>query len=349
MPSSIENALVLREVVMGRIGSVPERLKLSVAFASIYLIWGSTFLAIRYAVETVPPLLMMGTREVLAGAAIFGFALLKGGAKPSLRQWRSALLAGSLLFLIGHGGLAWAQQRMPSGPAALVSSTSPLWIVLFAAFQERRRRLGGRVLLGLILGFAGIVLLAKPGDLLGGAPLDLAAVGVLVVADVSWAAGSLYTRNAGFPRSPALTAGMSLLAGGGALFLAGLLGGEGRELGAVSSRSVWALVYLVVFGSIVAFAAYTWLLRVASPARVATHAFVNPVVAVLAGWALGGEVLDGRTALAALAMVGGAAAIVTHRSPRGEGEAPLADASCGACRTVPGGPGGFCPCCECPS
>jgi drug/metabolite transporter (DMT)-like permease len=264
-----------------------------------------------------------------------------------LAEWRCAAIAGALLFLVGHGGLAWAQQRMASGPAALVSSTSPLWMVLFAAKHEGTGRLGGRVLLGLLLGFTGIVLLAKPGDLLGGAPLDLLAVVVLVVADVSWAAGSLYSRNAGLPRSPALTAGMSLLAGGAALVLAGAVGGEAGGLGSVSMRSATALIYLVVFGSVVAFASYTWLLRVASPAQVATHAFVNPAVAVLVGWTLGGEILDGRTVLAALVMVGGAAAIVTKRSlAEGDGSS-AAVPNCGACRTIVGGPGGLCSCCEC--
>lgn len=334
---------------MNRIRSAPGRFKLIAAFAAIYIIWGSTFLAIRYAVETVPPLLMMGTREVLGGAVIYGFALLRGQARPTLRQWRAAVLAGALLFLMGHGGLAWAQQRIASGPAALLSSTSPLWMVLFAARIDRQVRMGGRVLLGLVLGFSGVILLAKPGDLLGGPPLDLAAVVVLVLADVSWAAGSIYSRNADFPRSPALTAGMSLLTGGAALIVAGLVGGEARGLGAVSPRSVAALLYLVVFGSIIAFAAYTWLLRVASPARVGTHAFINPVVAVLAGWALGGEVLDLRTAVAALVMVGGAAAIVADGATPAMTEDRGPAETCGACQTVAGGPGGLCPCCECQS
>jgi len=323
------------------------KLKLLGAFAAIYLIWGSTFLAIRYAVETVPPLLMMGTRAVLAGAAIYVFARLRGHERPNLTQWRCAALAGALLFLVGHGGLAWAERRMASGPAALISSTSPLWMILLASFLDQRGRLGGRVLLGLGLGLAGVVLLAKPGELLGGAPLDLMAVAVLLLADVSWAAGSIYSRNARLPRSPALTAGMNLLAGGGALILASLLSGEAGTMASVSLRSLSALLYLVVFGSMIAFAAYTWLLRVASPARVATHAFVNPVVALLAGWAFGGEAIDLRTALAALVMVGGAVAIVTESALPAGGIAEPAGESCGGCRAIVAGPGGANPCCEC--
>lgn len=332
---------------MGPIERLAPRLKLAAAFAAIYLIWGSTFLAIRYAIETLPPLLMMATRALLAGAAIYGFARLRGSGPPSGRQWRCTSLAGSLLFLIGHGGLAWAEQHMVSGAAALISSTTPLWMILLATLLERRRALSGRVLSGLALGIGGVVLLAKPGELLGGAPLDFAAVAVLLLADVSWAAGSVYSRNASFPRSPALTAGMTLLAGGTALMLASLVSGEARALGSVSIRSVAALLYLVVFGSMIAFAAYTWLLRVASPARVSTHAFVNPVVALAAGWAIGGEPLDARTAIAALVMVGGAAVIVTDSALSVAEPLRPGEETCGGCETIVAGPGGINPCCEC--
>jgi drug/metabolite transporter (DMT)-like permease len=325
------------------------RLTLLAAFAAIYLIWGSTYLAIRYAIETVPPLLMMGTRALLAGSVIYLLARQRGGERPTLGQWRSAALAGSLLFLMGHGGLAWAEQRMASGPAALISATSPLWMILIAMLLEQRRRLSRRVVLGLALGVGGVFLLAKPGELLGGAPLDLVAVTVLLVADVAWAAGSIYSRNAGLPRSPALTAGMTMLAGGSALVLVSLASGEARVLGSVSTRSAVALLYLVVFGSMVAFAAYTWLLRVTSPARVSTHAFVNPVVALLAGWMIGGEALDARTAAAALVMVGGAAAIVTDPGLPVPQTLEAGGESCGGCQTVVAGPCGINPCCECQS
>ncbi|HSG82869.1 MAG TPA: EamA family transporter [Gemmatimonadota bacterium] len=332
---------------MKRIERHAPKVRLVAAFAAIYLIWGSTYLAIRFAIETVPPLLMMGTRALLAGTAIYVFARQRGGERPSLQQWRCAALAGSLLFLVGHGGLAWAEQRMASGPAALISATSPLWMILIAMLMERRRELSRRLLIGLALGVGGVVLLAKPGELLGGAPLDLVAVAVLLVADVSWAAGSIYSRNAGFPRSPALTAGMTMLAGGAALVLVSLASGEARTLGSVSTRSLAALLYLVVFGSVIGFAAYTWLLRVTSPARVSTHAFVNPVVALLAGWMVGGEVLDARTATAALIMVGGAAAIVTDRAAPGADPLKANPETCGGCETLVAGPGGINPCCEC--
>ncbi len=322
-------------------------LKLTAAYGAIYLIWGSTFLAIRYAIETVPPLLMMGSRALLAGTVLYAFARLRGGGRPSLRQWNSAAIAGSLLFLGGHGGLAWAEQRMMSGVAALIAATTPLWMILLLTLQERRRSLTGRVMLGLLLGFGGVVVLAKPGEALGGAPVDLVAMGVLLLGDVSWAAGSIYSRNGNFPRSPALTAGMNLLAGGASLLLVSLLSGEAGRLGSVSARSAFSILYLVIFGSIVAFAAYTWLLRVTSPARVSSHSFVNPVVAVLAGWAIGGEGLSARTVLASLAMVGGAAAIVTEAALSGMDEREAAPQACGGCETIVGGPGAINPCCEC--
>jgi drug/metabolite transporter (DMT)-like permease len=320
-------------------------IKLAAAYAAIYLIWGSTFLAIRFAIETVPPLLMMGTRALLAGSALYAFARLRGSERPSLAQWRCAAVAGSLLFLVGHGGLAWAEQRMTSGAAALISSTTPLWMILLVTLQERRRTLSWRVLLGLLLGVGGVALLAKPSDLWGGAAVDPTGLAVLLVADVSWAAGSVYSRNASFPRSPALTAGMNLLAGGTFLLLVSVATGDAGRLGSVSARSVASLLYLVTFGSIIAYAAYTWLLRVSSPTRVSSHSFVNPTVAVLAGAAIAGEELGVRTLAATLAMVGGAAAIVTEAATPGTDQSEVE--VCAGCETIVSGPGSINPACEC--
>lgn len=321
-------------------------IKLAAAYGAIYLIWGSTFLAIRFAIETVPPLFMMGTRALLAGSVLFAYARWRGFERPTLAHWRSAAVAGSLLFLVGHGGLAWAEQRVTSGAAALISSTTPLWMILLIALQERRRALSARLILGLLLGLGGVALLAKPSALLGGAPVDSLGMGVLLLADVSWAAGSIYSRNAGFPRSPALTAGMNLLAGGTLLLVVSVLSGDAGRLGSVSARSLASLFYLVMFGSIVAYAAYTWLLRASSPTRVSSHSFVNPAVAVLAGWALAGEGLSARTLVATLAMIGGAAAIVTGGAASASDQAE-AEPVCSGCEAIVGGPGGINPCCEC--
>ncbi len=295
---------------MDRFESSAHGIKLIAAFGAVYFIWGSTFLAIRYAIETLPPLFMMGARSLTAGAVLYAYARLQGAAAPTLKQWRSAAVAGLLLFLVGHGGLAWSEQRLTSGVAALVSSTTPLWIILLLALK-RERAFTGRVVTGLLLGFGGVALLAGPTQLLGGVPADAAGIGVLLLADVAWATGSIYSRGCAFPRSPSLTAGTCLLSGGLALLFVSNLSGEALMLESVSPRSLAALLYLIAFGSIVTFAAYTWLLRVTSPARVATHSFVNPCVAVFIGWAIGGEPLGGRTLLAALAMVVGAATIVS--------------------------------------
>lgn len=297
---------------MERLDSHPPTIKYIAAFAAIYLIWGSTFLAIRYAIETLPPLFMLGTRSLMAGTALYAFARWRGAEQPHPRQWGSAAVAGTLLFLIGHGGLAWAEQRVTSGVAALVSATTPLWMILLLTLQERGRTIGGRGMLGLLLGFGGVAVLAKPSPLFGGAPVDPLGTAVLLLADVSWAAGSIYSRSVDFPRSPPLTAGMCLLTGGILLLLVSLLTGEAGALDTVSARSIVSLLYLVAFGSIIAFAAYMWLMRATSPTRVSTHAFVNPAVAVVAGWSIGGEALSARIILAALAMVSGAAAIVTE-------------------------------------
>ncbi|UCC71638.1 MAG: EamA family transporter [Gemmatimonadota bacterium] len=306
------------------------------AFGAIYLIWGSTYLAIRYAIETLPPLFMMGSRSVVAGAALYAFARLRGAERPDSRHWRSAVVAGILLFLIGHGGLAWAEQRLTSGVAALVSATTPLWIILLVALQKRGRAISGRVLASLLLGIGGVAFLIGPAELLGSAPVDPLGTAVLLLADVSWAAGSVYASGADFPRSPSLTAGMGLLTGGSSLLLVSCLSGETTTFDSISARSICSLLYLVLFGSIIAFAAYTWLLRVTSPARVSSHSFVNPAVAVLLGCAIGGEALSARTVLAALAMITGAAAIVADgtmpdTSSSGsvtEGRGELAAASC---------------------
>ncbi|UCF20679.1 MAG: EamA family transporter, partial [Gemmatimonadota bacterium] len=174
------------------------------AFGAIYLVWGSTYLAIRFAIETLPPLFMMGARSLLAGGVLYALARLRGAEPPTLRNWRSAAVAGILLFLVGHGGLAWAQQRVTSGVAALISSTTPLWISLLMAAQGSERPFSRRMLAGLVLGFGGVALLAGPGAGLGESAVDPIGVLVLLLADVAWAAGSIYSRGCDFPRSPSL-------------------------------------------------------------------------------------------------------------------------------------------------
>jgi drug/metabolite transporter (DMT)-like permease len=272
-------------------GGVPVRFAaVALGFAAIYVIWGSTYQAIAWGVESLPPLLMMGVRFLAAGGVLYAWARLRGVAAPGGAEWKAALVIGALLFLVTHGLLAWAEQRIASGLAALLGATVPLWMVLLEWARRGGVRPSGRVLAGVAAGLAGVAVLALPGA--GRERMDLVASAAVLVGAFAWSAGSIYARGARLPRSHALAAGMQLLAGGVLLVAAGVAFGEpGRfDFSAATVRSVLALAYLTVFGSLVAYSAYFWLLRVTTPARVATHAFVNPAVAVALG-SLAGETL----------------------------------------------------------
>lgn len=281
------------------------------AFLAIYLIWGSTYLGIRIAIETLPPLLMAGLRFLIAGALLYGWARLRGAPRPAAAHWRSAFVVGALLFLFGNGGVVWAEQWVDSGLAALMIATEPLCIVLLAWLAPGGTRPGARVIAGLFIGFAGVALLVGGGTGPGG--LDLAGAAILVLAALCWAAGSIYSPRAPFPSSQILSTAMTMLGGGALLTLAGLLHGEAARVteAALSLRSVLAFGYLVVFGSIVGFSAYRWLLEVTTPTRVSTYAYVNPAVAVLLGWALAGEKVGAQTLLAGGIIVLAVVLIVT--------------------------------------
>jgi len=287
-------------------------LKVALALGTVYLVWGSTYLAIRFAIETIPPFLMAACRYLTAGALLYGWARWRGAPRPSLLHWRSAVLVGAFLLLGGNGGVVWAEQRVDSGLAALLISTEPLWIVLFFWLSSGRKRLDGRVIAGLMLGFTGVMLLVRPG---ASGSVDLLGAAALVLASLSWAWGSLYGQKAALPDSPLASTGMQMLGGGALLLVASALTGEpGRfVLSAVSTRSLLALAYLVVFGAIVAFTAYVWLLRVAPPVLVSTYAYVNPVVAVFLGWAFAGEPLTRGTMVAAAVILGGVVLITTSQ------------------------------------
>lgn len=297
------------------------------AFAAVYVIWGSTYLAIRYAIETLPPFLMAGTRFLTAGAILYLFMRLRGAKAPLRLHWRSAFVLGGMLLLFGNGAVVWAEHRIASGIAALLVAVEPLWIVLLEWLRPGGRRPSGRTVIGVVLGFAGLVILVGPQDL-GGGRVDVLGAIVVVVAALSWAAGSLYSREAPLPSSPFLATAMQMLAGGTLLVIAGLLTGEAGSVdpSTFSARSLGALAYLTVFGSLVAFTAYIWLLGVVSPSRASTYAYVNPLVAVVLGWALAGERLDARVALSALVIVG-AVAMIIAASRQAELEEPEAEAS----------------------
>ncbi len=294
-------------------------LHVAVALGAVYLIWGSTYLAIRFAIETIPPFLMAASRYLTAGALLYGWSRLRGAPRPSLVHWRSAGVVGALLLLVGNGGVVWSEQRLSSGLAALLVSTEPLWIVLFVWLRDRGQRPGGRVIAGLLLGFTGLVLLVRPSSSGGLDPLGVAAV---LVASLSWAWGSLYSQRAKLPSSPVLSTAMQMLCGGALLLLAATLTGEPAHfaLSQVSTRSLLALAYLVVFGAIIAFTAYVWLLRTASPVLISTYAYVNPVVAVFLGWAMAGEPITRGTLIAAAVILTGVALISSAQGKKGRQE-----------------------------
>lgn len=287
------------------------------ALATVYVFWGSTYLAIRVAVETLPPLLMAAARFLVAGGVLYAIAIRRGdreGDRPTLRQWGAATIVGGALLLGGNGGVVWAEQRISSGIAALLVATVPLWMALFAwlAFRER---LPPVAVAGIAVGFLGTALLVGgSGD---GGGTDTVGGLVVVGAAMSWAAGSLYARRADLPRRPLVGAAMQMLGGAALLALVGAAAGEfGRiDAGAVSLRSALGLGWLIVFGSLVAFSAYTWLLQNVQTSIVSTYAYVNPVVAVLLGWAMLDEVITARTLLASGIIVVAVAMIVTARTP----------------------------------
>ena len=288
------------------------RLRVAIALATIYVVWGSTYLAIRYALESFPPLLMGGVRFLTAGLLLYAWARVRGAERPSLRQWRSAAVIGGFLLLGGNGAVGWAEQTVETGTAALLISTVPLWMTLFDWLTEGRRP-GRRVLAGLALGIAGVALLVRPGT-----AVDPAGALVLVLGASSWAWGSLRSRRMDLPASPLVSTALQMICGGALLAAAGTLRGEVAvfDPAAASLRSVLAVAYLAVFGSIVAFSAYVWLLRKTTPAIVGTYAYVNPVIAVLLGWLAAGESISAGTLVATAVIVAGVAAITSGRARR---------------------------------
>lgn len=294
----------------------PPGSKVILAFAAVYVVWGSTYLAIRFGVETIPPFMMAGTRFGCAGLLLHGWARLRGAPSASWREWRSAAVIGVLLLFVANGGVTWAEQRVPSGIAALLAATVPLWIVLLDWMLHGAARPRPGVILGLIVGFAGVLMLIGPDQILGHNRLDMAGIGVLLIASVSWATGSLYSRKAVLPPSPLLATSMEMLAGAAALFLLSALSGEFQRFdpSVVSARSLLSVCYLAVFGSIIGFSAYVWLLRVAHASRVATYAYVNPVIALLLGWSLAGEAFTLPMLIAAAVIILAVVLIITSQS-----------------------------------
>jgi drug/metabolite transporter (DMT)-like permease len=282
------------------------------AFAAVYLLWGSTYLAIRFGVETIPPFLMAGTRHLVAGLLLYGWLRARGAARPEPRHWLSAIPIGGLMLLGGNGLVTWAEQRVPSGLAALIVASVPIWMAVLAGL-EKRRAPNGYVIFGLALGLAGISLLVLPASL-GGERMEPLGAAALLLAALCWSIGSLASRRVPLPSSTLTAVAMEMIGGGALLWITGLSFGEGLRLhlSAISVKSALSLGYLVVFGSLLGFSAYVWLLRVTTPARVSTYAYVNPIVAVLLGTLLGGEPLTLRIGLAATGILASVALIIRH-------------------------------------
>jgi drug/metabolite transporter (DMT)-like permease len=290
----------------------PPRWLVLLAFAIVYVIWGSTYLAILFAIDTLPPFLMAGTRFLIAGGLLYAGARSFGGApRPARAEWRAGAIAGVLMLLVGNGAVVWSEFRVPSGVAALIVGVVPCCMVLVDWLRPRGTRPTAQVTLGLVLGSAGLFFLIGPESIMGSGRADLLGVAALVIGSFSWAVGSIYSRHATLPRSPFIATAMQMLAGGVALTIVAALHGElaALDVSHFTLRSLAGWLYLIVFGSIVAFTAYAWLLRVSSPARVSTYAYVNPIVAVLLGWTFAGEPLTVRMMIAAAVIVSGVALI----------------------------------------
>lgn len=288
---------------------------MAAALLAVYLIWGSTYLGIRVVVETIPPFLSAGFRFLLAGAILYAFATLRGASQPKRGDWKPAAITGGLLLLGGNGLVSWAEQTVPSGLAALVIATVPLWVVLLEWIAPARAKPSLATLVGIALGLVGVVILVDPTQV-GAAAIDPAGGVVLILASLIWSVGTLYGGKAKLAEPPLLAIGMEMLAGGAILVVAGLALGEGGRLDftAISERSLIAFVYLVLVGALIGFTAYLWLIRKVPPALATTYAFVNPVVAVYLGFVILAEAVTPTTILAAAIIIAGVAIITQARS-----------------------------------
>ncbi len=312
------------------------------AFFAVYVFWGSTYLAIKYAIETLPPFLMAGSRFALAGAILFLWARLsKDYETPTLKHWRTSFIVGTLLLLGGNGGVVLAQHFIPSSLAALLVATEPLWIVILSWLWLNSGRPNWKVGAGLLLDFAGVWLLIsgrESGGIGDGGSGQWIGIIAVILAALSWATGSVYGLRATVPKSSLLTAGMQMLAGSGSLLLVGLIRGEWSTFdpSAVSNNSLFGLAYLIIFGSLIGFTAYSWLLKNARPSMVATYAYVNPVIAVMLGWLIAGESMTGQMLIGAGIVVASVMLITStsHQEAEEESKIHKSNAMVENCGTV---------------
>lgn len=291
------------------------------AFAAVYIFWGSTYLAVKIGIQTLPPFLMAGTRFAVAGAILYAWARFsKGYVKPERVHWKTAFIVGTFLLLGGNGSVVLASQYLPSSLTALLVATEPLWIVLLSWLWLGNGRPNWKVTLGLLVGFVGVYFLIAGKSSIGGAEGYSQLIGVVVIlaGALSWAVGSIYGLKAPTVESSILNAGMQMLAGSITLFLVALIRGEHLTFdpAAVSSTSLFAIIYLIVFGSLIGFTAYSWLLKNAQPAMVSTYAYVNPVIAVILGWSIAGESMTAQMLIGAFIIVTSVILITATKSEK---------------------------------
>jgi drug/metabolite transporter (DMT)-like permease len=280
--------------------------KVWIALLALYIVWGSTYLAIRFAVETIPPFMHASLRFLISGAILYIWRRMAGDEAPTISNWKATAIVGAALLLGGNGLVAWAEQTVPSGIAALMISTSPFWLVLFEAVRSGGGKPTWQSIVGLIMGFSGVFLLIGPAEILGtSGRFDTFGIILLLLAPISWSMGSIYARGADMPKSTLLGTGMEMLAGAVALFLVSLVKGElsGFSFAQVSTQSWLGLLYLITFGSLVGFVAYGWLLHNAPVSLLSTYAYVNPVVAVFLGWLFANEKLTPQMGVASAIII----------------------------------------------
>ena len=299
------------------------------AFFAVYVFWGSTYLAIKYTIETLPPFLMAGTRFAFAGVILFVWArFTKEYERPTLAHWKTAAIVGTFLLLGGNGAVVLASHYIPSSMTALLVATEPLFVVMLSWLWLGNARPNWKVAAGLLVGFVGVYLLitGKSGGADAGGYSQWFGYAAVIIGALSWATGSIYGLKATTPKSSLLTAGMQMLAGSVSLFVVGLIRGEHASFdpAAVSSSSIFALFYLIVFGSLMGFTAYSWLLKNAQPAMVATYAYVNPVIAVILGWTIAGESLTAQMLIGAFVIVASVVLITANKSEKKDDDEGLA-------------------------
>lgn len=291
-------------------GLQSSQFKIALAFAIVYVVWGSTYIAILFAIETMPPFLMAGVRFLTAGSILYAFAFWKNKTRPSLKHWKSACVIGALLLVGGNGAVVWAEKLVPSGITALIVATVPLWTVLLEWLWLKKGKPRPLVFCGIILGAFGLWVLVNPRT--NGVSLNLTGTAVLLLAAFSWAVGSIQSRRANLPKSGFMATGMEMICGGGLLMLLASMTGEWQRLNlyAVSAKSALALGYLIIFGALIGFSAYKYMLKHTSPTLSSTYAYVNPLIAVFLGWLLAGESLTLRVAAGSL-IIAGAVFLIT--------------------------------------